>query len=180
MKVDIDSVNIKPATAGLYYTTNMDTTLEASQAAVSYGVVLSLVDMPDAGFIADDSNADSLVDNLYTEIDFEKNEEERMSIQGANSALLVGILNQGAPEGQNDAWGSKPIYANAFVCFNIDGKNVYFMADKTYTLSLKDIMELVDGNEDLASHASVVKMYNTWQDPMAQWKLPNISAAANA
>jgi hypothetical protein len=43
-----------------------------------------------------------------------------------------------------------------------------------------DIMKLVDGNADLASHASVVKMYDTWQDPLAQWGLTNIEAAYNA
>ena len=182
VKVDIASVSIKPATAAMYYTTNMDTSPMASALVKKYGVVLSLADMPGADFATDDANGDGTLDNLWTEIAFELGEDERMAIEGANSALLEDILIKDAPAGQNKAWGEMPIYANAYVCFEIDGKEVYVMADKTYDLSLLDILAIVDAT--MADNAGVQAMYKTWQDPMAIWaqegKLANIAAAANA
>ena len=60
------------------------------------------------------------------------------------------------------------------------------MADKTYDLSLLDILTIVD--ETAPSNASVLKMYENWQDPMLVWatepqdnenlpRLANIKAA---
>ena len=182
VKVDIASVSIKPATAAMYYTTNMDTSPMASALVKKYGVVLSLADMPGADFATDDANGDGTLDNLWTEIAFELGEDERMAIEGAKSALLEDILIKDAPAGQNKAWGETPIYANAYVCFEVDGKEVYVMADKTYDLSLLDILTIVDAT--MADNAGVQAMYKTWQDPMAIWaqegKLANIAAAANA
>ena len=181
VQVDIDSVNIKPASMAMYYTTNMDTTPTASEFALSYGVVLSLVDMPGANFKKDDSNEDTLVDNLYTEIDFYLAEDERVQVRGANSALLQGILSQGADT--NKEWGEMPIYANAYVSFVIDGEEVCVMADKTYTLSLLDILMIVDETMDPSSE-TISKMYGTWANPLAVWgeegKLPNMYAAYGA
>lgn len=181
VQVDIDSVSIKPASMAMYYTTNMDTTLEASRYARSYGVVLSLVDMPGANFKADDSNEDTIVDNLYTEIDFYLAEDERVQVRGANSALLKGILNQGADT--NKARGEIPVYANAYVSFMIDDEEVCIMADKTYKLSLLDILMIVDERMDPSSE-TITNMYGTWSNPLAFWgaegKLPNMYAAHGA
>ena len=162
VKVDIDSVSIKPATASLYYTTNMDTNPTASQFAQSYGVVLSVVKMPEADFTAGKNG------EAYTRLNFaEFADGDRVEVIGTNSALLIGILNQNAPEGQNKAWGEKMVYANAYICFEIDGVEHYVMADKTYELSLLDILTIV--NDTNPSHPSVLEMYENWQDPMEQW-----------
>ena len=162
--VDIDSVNIKPASASLYYTTNMDTNPTASQFACSYGVVLSLVAMPDADFTAGENG------EVYTRHDFaEFTDGDRVEVMGANSALLTGILAQDAPEGRNKAWGEELVYANAYICFEINGVEHYVMADKTYALSLLAILKIVDETDP--SNASVLKMYETWKDPMEAWAL---------
>ena len=164
VKVDIDSVNIKPASASLYYTTNMDTNPTASQFACSYGVVLSLVKMPDADFTAGENG------EVYTRHDFaEFTDGDRVEVIGTNSALLTGILAQDAPEGRNKAWGEELVYANAYICFEINGVEHYVMADKTYELSLLDILKIVDETDP--SNASVLKMYETWKDPMEAWAL---------
>jgi len=164
VQVDIDSVSIKPASASLYYTTNMDTNPTASQFACSYGVVLSLVAMPDADFTAGENG------EVYTRHDFaEFTDGARVEVKGANSALLTGILAQDAPEGRNKAWGEELVYANAYVCFEINGVEHYVMADKTYALSLLAILKIVDETDP--SNASVLKMYETWKDPMEAWAL---------
>ena len=177
VSVDIDSVSIKPKNVDLYYTTNMDTSLLASQYAVSYGVVLSLVDMPGENFVSDDSNNDDIIDNLYTETDFNLGADERVHIVGTNSALLEGILTKDAAT--NQAYGEMPIYATAFVCFNFGGDDIYVMADKTYTLSLKQILMELDKTNAATSEVAV-DMYKNWQNPMAAWAndLPNMAAAA--
>ena len=171
--VNIDSVSIRPATADLYYTTKIAANDKLTECAISYGVVLSLDDMPDEAFVQD-------AKNLYTEINFPVFEDGAYISETTNSTLLQGILNENAPAGQNKEWGEKPIYANAFVCFNIDNKDYYVMADEPVQYSLKDIMEMVDGNEELAANASVIKMYKTWSDPLANWGLDNIAANAAA
>ena len=180
VKVDIDSVSIKPASAGIYYTTKIGTNSKLAQYAVSYGVVLSLVDdkffdeEKGTNFTTDDSNNDGIVDNLYTEFDLE---EEAAFSNTTNSALLTGILTEGADT--NKAYGEMPIYATAFMCIQLPGENDvrYIMADKSYSLSLLDILMMVDADETLAAHPGVVKMYDTWQNPMTQWALPNIADA---
>lgn len=162
VKVDIDSVSIKPATASLYYTTNMDTNPTASRFAQSYGVVLSVVKMPEADFTAGKNG------EAYTRLNFaEFADGDRVEVIGTNSALLIGILSQNAPEGQNKAWGEKLVYANAYICFEIDGVEHYVMADKTYELSLLDILTIV--NNTNPSHPSVLEMYENWKDPMELW-----------
>ena len=164
VKVDIDSVSIKPATASLYYTTNMDTNPTASQFAQSYGVVLSVVKMPEADFTAGKNG------EAYTRLNFAAFADgDRVEVIGTNSALLIGILSQNAPEGQNKAWGEKLVYANAYICFEIDGVEHYVMADKTYELSLLDILTIV--NDTNPSHPSVLEMYENWKDPMEAWAL---------
>ena len=79
-----------------------------------------------------------------------------------------------------------PIYATAYMCVNVGGEDIYVMADKSYELSLLDILTIV--NDTNPSHPSVLTMYENWQDPMLEWatvpqdneNLPRLAAIKEA
>jgi len=176
VKVDIDSVSIKPATAGMYYNTNIGTNANVAPNAKGYGVVLSLVEMPGANFTAGEKG------EVYTDLENFEFDDEGDIIMTTRSCLLTGILPEVSLEqgGQTVTSGVAKIYATAYMCVEVGGQDVYIMADESYDLSLFDIMQLVDADETLASHASVLQMYETYQTPLADWQLTHIQAAYEA
>lgn len=158
VKVDIDSVSIKPVSGGIYYTTNIATNAKVAPYAMEYGVVLSLAGMPGADFVNDETA-------MFTSFDLA---EEGAFAKTTNSCLLTGILvKDSTSEYTNAQRGVMPIYATAYMCVNVGGEDIYVMADKSYELSLLDILTIV--NDTNPSHTSVLTMYENWQDPMLEW-----------
>ena len=159
--VSIDSVSIKPMSASVYYNTKIMTNANVAPLIDTYGVAVSLQDEPTADF----RNQGTV---LYTAI--EGDFTDKVDIV-TNSALIEGVFKKGE---DNDARGKMKIFANAYVTVG----DVTVMADEVAKYSLYDLMVLVDQNDALAANEKVVNMYKEWQDPLAQWDLNKIAAAA--
>lgn len=177
--VDITTVSIKPASASLYYTTSIGSNAKVAPYVNSYGVVLSLANMPTGVF--DDNNGDEENDNMYTELGLE--EELTASFEESHrSCIVANILKDELNEVENTARAALPIYANAFMCIFLPDMDapIYVMADETYTHSLKGLVEYINTVESLYTNANVIDMYKKFQNPMATWNLDKIAAAAEA
>lgn len=181
VKVDITTVSIKPAAASLYYTTSIGSNAKVAPYVNSYGVVLSLVDMPTAVFNDREDDGDEENDNMYTELGLE--EELTASFEESHRSCIVeNILKDELTADVNTKRAELPIYANAFMCIYLPDMDapIYVMADEPYTHSLKGLVEHINTVESLYTNANVIDMYKKFQNPMATWNLDKIAAAAEA
>lgn len=167
----ISAVSIRPRSAGVYYTAelNCDDTLKA--AFETAGVAVSLDAIP--GY-------DYATESLYTEINA-LNEAEFTGV------LVNEILKDGA---DNDGRGNMTIYANAYATFTVDGQAVTVLADPynqgltkgnflpghNYTAySLNDVMQALDLRwrklDDSARQSVLDQLYNAYDGVMQDWNL---------
>ena len=158
----VTGVSIRPGSAGIYYTCawNCDDTLKANLR--SYGVALSLVDMPGTEFDAD-------ADTLYTQQDA----AALVSGQTGTSVLIENILATDAED--NSERGMEGIYAAPYVVFNDGtetGKNLVSTAEVKY--SLCDVMQLLDQKAYYSNKIALENFYNSWTDAMKDWGFENI------
>ena len=175
VRVKVKRINVRPGTAGLYYTTEVIFNQNIAALEASYGVALSLVDKPGSDFATDE-------DTLYTSFTAPTGADFNSV---ATSCLLNNILKAGDTE--NAANGAKEIHANAYVKVMVDGKEVVVMmenvADVNY--SLKTVMQTLDtklgqevagGSELSDTSKKALSFFETWQTDMADWGLTNMAA----
>ena len=172
--VGINSVSLRPGSAGLYYGAQFlcDGVLEAY--LDSFGVALSLSDLPGADFATDNTV-------LYT-----ANGKDKFGAESYNSVLVNNIMNTQRSAEQNKAYAEIPIYANAYMQFVVDGETVVLTADaKSAELSLKTVMQRINGlwrTLDQSARISVIeKLYNPYISQFAEndWNLFHIEAEKN-
>ena len=166
----ITKVSLRPSSTGIYYTTGIycDDTLEKEIA--TYGVAVSLVDVPTSDFKNPDNKC------LYTEAvangDFQSGEYTGALV---NNVMKAGVAN-------NAERAEMPVYANAYVVF-ANGETMVNSVSAAPRYSLKDLVQTInrlyptlDGNTKQTD--GLKAMYNKFADVMSAWELNNIQADA--
>lgn len=180
----IDSISIRPASCGVYYTGVWSCDEVLAEVIDSYGMVLSLKSMPTANFVAEETANG----NMWTE------PTEKLGVGiNSTSVLISGIMQTGetyGDEGQtpvsaanNDIRGKLPIYATAYVL--IDGET--YISDDSATAeddvdySLYSAMELMDQlivtyPESFRRYCNAVRdFYDIWDEyGMESWDFDTI------
>ena len=173
VRVKVKRINVRPGTAGLYYTTEVIFNQNVADAGAEYGVALSLVDKPDSNFQNDD-------DTLWTKFTAEP---------GANfnsvgtSCLINNIFKTGEDAAVNADRGDDVIHANAYVKVGDVVVMMENVSDVVY--SMKTVMEGLDGSlkayvegGELSENAQkALDFYATWKDAMIDWNLPYMKQA---
>ena len=169
---------------GLYYKARMSMSEALAAKVTTYGVVLSLKNMPYANF------AEEGKENGFTAI------EEKLGVNAengytvtVNSGSVFGIMKEDAEKAADNAQrGKMPIFANAYleIDLNADGVKEYVMADTDETTagdvawSLYDVLATIDGrwSEFAAAQEKVTAFYSYWaQYGMDAWTFENIKKA---
>ena len=173
---------------GLYYKANIYMSTALAKIVDTYGLVLSLADMPTADF-KNDLNDQGKNENGYTQI------QETLGVSSANdytvsvnSGAVFGIMKTDLDPATNSARGKLPIYANVYLAIDADGDGTveYYMADTNaeaeddVSWSLYDVMTTINNNWDkfTAAHSKVTAFYSYWsQYGMNEWEavLPKIA-----
>ena len=182
LEMKVSAVSVRTATAGIYYTTTMycDDTLAGN--VDTYGVVLSLMNMPGSDFRTEKNEG-----NLYTTAT--KAFQSGVSI---NSAVVNNIMQSGKNAATNTTYGKVAIYANPYISFKSgvtcmgDYKNAdKSTADADFTgtaYSLYDLMMAFDNQYAKLSkneRTALNEFYKTWQKKGMDWKFKNIYAPAD-
>ena len=148
----ISGVSLRPGVAGIYYnaTWNCDEVLLESMQ--SFGVAVSLADMPKADFASDP-------DTLYTAF------ESVTCGKPQTSAMITNILKGEADDIDR---AITDIYAAAYVVLK-DG--TVLITDNEIAYSLYDVVKLLDNSQ----YADALKdFYNAWESLLKTWDLENI------
>ena len=130
IELKITSVNIRPDSAGIYYTAKWacDDVLKAQISA--YGVVASTANMPGVDFAEED-------ENLYTVF----TKDSFVSGATKNGAVISGIMKNDRGASDNDTIGKTDVYAKAYITFE-NGQTLVSADNIGY--SLYDIMANLD------------------------------------
>ena len=173
MGLRISGISLRPSAAGIYYQASWQCD-EALQAKIkSYGVAVSLEDMPRADFASD-------VDTLWTNMD----PAEFVSGQAKTSAIISDIFSADAVD--NDTRGRSGIFAAPYVILN-DGTEagITVIGDDGNAVaggvcySFYNVMREVNRiwpslNETQKS--GVNALYDTFVDVLEPWDMYNIVA----
>ena len=168
--ITISNVSLRPGNAGIYFQGLWACDALLEEEIASYGVAVSVANMPGADFATDG-------DTLYTAFD----KASFVSGQAQTSVLIQNIIKSGA---DNATRGAMPIYAAPYavlksgaVVVGVDNKSeggvAYSMADVLQTIN-RIWPRLTDSQQ-----ASVKKLYNLDATVMESWDLYNITAAIN-
>lgn len=208
----LSAVSLRASTSndemGLYYKATISCDEDLAAWISSYGVVLSLANMPGADFMTD-VNADGVNENGFTEL----TETLGVSADGRtvtiNSGSVFGIMKtertyaDGTPisaeqlPAYNEACGKLPIYANAYLCLDLDGdgEEEFIMADTSnggkveadldengVAWSLYEVMKKIDTDWTKYEkvHDLVNNFYTHWCDYGMTWTFDNITKIETA
>jgi len=164
----LKSVTLRTAAAGLYYKAvyNCDDVLSAK--VKSYGVVLSLKDMPGADFMTEMLLGEK---NGFTV----SNQPFKSGVE-ATSGSVFGIMKTGNTPAINAANGKTKIYANAYLYLDgigvlvgdtvNPGKTATDTAFNGSAFSLYDVLKEVDKNWNAYSeyHSQLLGFYDAWEN----------------
>ncbi len=186
IEMGIRNITLRTSAAGLYYNAyyTCDKTLAA--AISSYGVVVSVNDLPGADFqnMTDDHFS------VYEDFAAQYAALESGYTVAANSTSVFGIMKETNSAADNAEHGEMDIYANAYIV--IGGEKIY-VADEDnagkqagVAYSLHDVMTAMDNEEfwnslDVKDQQNVQDFYTEWynQGGMADWTFENIKLAQN-
>ena len=193
LKMDLDTVTLRAGNTdernGLYYKVKLSMGENLSNRVTTYGMVLSLKDMPrdnfltegnQNGFTAMEEAVDVSAENGYTVT--------------VNSGAVFGIMKTSAitlPAGYetladyNAARGKMPVYANAYLEIDADddGTSEFYMAEvegDDIAWSMYDVLNTIDGrwNDFTAAQQKLTEFYSFWSDyGMDKWSFTNIKKA---
>ena len=155
--VSMDKVTLRTSSTSIYYTGEFLYDEVVARYVTAYGVTMSTsCESP----VADDTDSTC----LYTTT--------------ANSTLLNNILLDSNSPIVNNESAVMNIYARVYVKFS---DNSVFYGDVIAT-NLKALVETIDsklwGNLSAAQQKAVLDMYETYEDVMSSWNIPNIKNAA--
>lgn len=159
----VNGIAIRPVVAGVYFSCiwNCDETL--SDNIRSFGVAVSVKDMPMTDFRSDGDTMWS----AYGKDAFVKGEAR-------NSVLIQHILREG--NALNDGRGKTDIYVAPYLIVEDGTQNgAAAVAEKVTAYSLYDAMLLMDGTDLYnANMTKLEEFYAQWKDPMSGWGFQNI------
>ncbi len=182
LEMKLVSVSVRTNAAGIYYKASYtcDDTLAAK--VKSYGVVLSVNNMPGADFKdaaeVNDRNAYTIAAAPFK------------SGVTATSGSVFGIMKDGRTASENDTYAKMPIYANAYIDVG-NGPVVTSTATAGLTvsdsgfggvaLSLYDVMTRVDAaykNYGNTEQMLLDQFYAQWKEKGMNWSFTNIGKTA--
>ncbi len=165
LNVSMTAVNLRTADAGMYYSATYDCDTVLSSMVQSYGVVVSLANMPGSDFKTEQKDI-----NCYTVMDdFE-------SGKPVNSGAVVDIMANNYFPSTNYENAGMEIYANCYIDFGNgpmmgDTKNIDMCSsDAGFTgvaYSLNDILDVVEEtyqDYSLAERATLDSFYAQWKN----------------
>ena len=167
--VKIQSANLRISVAGIYYTAGFLCDEALKPYVDSFGVALSLRDMPETGF-------EEKHETLYT-----RSDGKYLGTGSCNSVLVQNIMkDQGVATNKNNA--QMPIYASAYMKLVINGQTYTLMGEKAAQMSLKNVVERVDkqwhGLSETARNNMITQLYDAYvaKFEVNDWSLPNLKA----
>ena len=153
IRLSIDTVSLRPAVAGLYFTASFQTNSSAD--ILRKGIAVSTVNsLP----VADDTDPAS----LWT--------------SGETSILLSNILDPTKTTAENALNTTVPIYARAYIAL-ADGSYLY---SDTICIHFLDVIRSIDSQWSqltVSQKTSVKRMYSSYPDLFDMWQIPNIKNA---
>lgn len=150
----LTSVSVRPSNTGIYYQGVWLCDDTIAQKIDTFGVAVSLVDMPGANFREDQGN-------LYTQFD----KSEFVVGNERSGVLIENILEEGATN--NNSRSKRPIYAAAYIVFK-DGSVA--ITDETVAYSLYDVAAIIAENP-VAFATSVQPMGELQEEWDTDWNL---------
>ena len=169
----VTDIALRTADAGLYYKAAWSGDSVLQEKIAQYGIVVSLADMPDADFRADETNLS---------VDFNTPVENGTKQCGV---VIKDILKQTNQAGDNDLNGRMSIFATAYVTLT-DGTTYVSDApgaQDDIVYSLYDFMEQLDGliQSDPTNFRKFEKQtkefYAAWEDKgLADWEFKRLKA----
>lgn len=173
ISIELNTVTLRTAAAGVYYKAAYSCDAQVAKQVQSYGVVVSLYNMPGADFMTEPENGNF---NAWTEaaVPFQ-------SGAVATSGSVFGIMKDIRSAATNDRYGKMKIYANAYIDLG-NGPIVANYADagktadaegfKGTALSLYDVMQKLDSS--YASYPTATRLqldafYAQWKEKGMDW-----------
>jgi len=173
LRLELTNVNIRPASAGIYYDGVWGCDEKLTQELVdSYGVAVSLVAMPGTNFDAEGSNC------LYTA--YGKDTLESGTTR--TGVIIEDILAEKETPDRNNKNGRRSIYARAYLKLT-DGTVVMSdtgAAESLYSATTR-LDRLIDENPYIYRHYQSLgqDFVETWlEDGMGTWELKNLLPSA--
>ena len=170
---NITSVSIRPGTVGMYYSAQFvcDDTLKTY--LDSFGIAVSLQDMPGADFATDKKTM------------FTRSAGTDLASGEFNSVLIQNIMTDGLDGATNKSRGEMPIYANAYMNLTIDGEPITILATNTSKFSLKTLLQHVNTYWDTFAESAQTSLATKIYEPYVRdfedddWDIYNIRIQAN-
>ena len=173
LQVRIASVSLRPGNAGLYYTARFVCDDAVKAYVDSFGVAVSLEDVPGEDFETD-------AKTLYTGYG-----KDKLADGQANSVLIQNVMKAALTPDANKERAEKSIYANAYLKLTVNGQTQLIMADKSSALSMKTVLQRVNGSWVSLSQTDrdnlVEQIYTPYVDKFTvnDWDLFHMEAAMN-
>ena len=180
LNISLNIVSLRTSAAGIYYKAQYDCDSVLAEAVQSYGVIVSVKDMPGADF-----KTDTKGNNQYT-VAKEAFESGRITTSGS----IFGIMKTTRSATKNNECARMPIYANAYVDFGngpvvADVANVGKTVDAAdfsgVALSLYDVMQKIDsayGSYNTIVRSQLDAFYLQWKNRGMDWTFTNIGQTA--
>jgi len=176
LDMKLTAISLRTTEAGIYYKASVTCDPVLNAAISSYGVALSVNDMPGIDFAAAEGDCATYCQGTP------------VNGKAFTSGSVFGIFKEGLDN--NAQRGQVKIYANAYIQL---ADNTVLMSDTTtgdkvgtegfngIAWSLQDVLVALDANYsnlNAAQQALMRNYYITWADAMSDWALPNLAAAA--
>ena len=182
LNMKVVSVSLRTTAAGLYYKAKYECDNVLAKLVKSYGVVLSVYNMPGADFKTEpeenNKNAWTVASATFK------------SGITATSGAVFGILKDEREPDVNDQYGRLPIYANAYVDLGNgpvvgDAKNAGLTNSSDdfngVALSLYDVLTKLDNaynNYNTTTRIQLDNFYSTWKNDGMDWGFKYIGKTA--
>ena len=179
LNITMGTVSLRTSATGIYYKAQYDCDDTLAAQVQSYGMVLSLQNVPGADFKTENEN------NQYT-VATSALENGKVVTSGA----VFGIMKENRNAATNNQCARMPIYANAYVDFGngpvvADVANVGKTVDAAdfsgVALSLYDVMQKIDstyGSYNTIVRSQLDAFYLQWKDKGMDWTFTNIGQTA--
>ena len=170
---NITAVNLRPGNAGMYYTAQFVCDDAVKEYLDSFGLALSLKDLPGKNF-SDDPSV------LYTAAT-----GDQLTGGEFNSVLVQDVMKDSLASGTNKSRGEMPVYANAYLKLTVDGQPVTVLAQQDARFSLKTLLQEINTYWDTFSDSDQTAMATQIYDKFVRsfetddWKIYNLRIKAN-
>ncbi len=160
----INAMVLRPENAGLYFTSDFRGDSAVQEAVESYGVAMSVWEIPTSAQMGIAAKYTRFTTGFGT-------------AQAVTGSLLRNVMKTDNRSSVNSEHAAMPVYARAYIRLH-DGSYFFGAAQ---CRSLQQQVELIDqtfASLDSAQKEGILAMYQTYAEPMAQWNIPNLKAAA--